>query len=48
MKRYHLMNNIMGWVICIIASAVYILTAEATASWRDCVEYIATANKLQV
>ena len=48
MKRYHLMNNIIGWVICIIACAVYILTAEATASWWDCGEYIATANKLQV
>ncbi len=48
MKKYHLMNNIIGWVICIVACTVYILTAEATASWWDCGEYIATANKLQV
>ena len=48
MKKYHLMNNIIGWVVCIIACVVYILTAEATASWWDCGEYIATANKLQV
>ncbi|MCQ2281623.1 MAG: DUF2723 domain-containing protein [Bacteroidales bacterium] len=48
MKKYHLMNNIIGWAICIIACSVYILTAEATASWWDCGEYIATANKLQV
>ena len=48
MKKYHLMNNIIGWVICIIACTVYILTAEATASWWDCGEYIATATKLQV
>ena len=48
MRKYHLMNNIIGWVICIIACTVYILTAEATASWWDCGEYIATATKLQV
>ena len=48
MKKYHLMNNIIGWAVCIIACVVYILTAEATASWWDCGEYIATANKLQV
>ena len=48
MKKYHLMNNIIGWVIGFIACAVYILTAEATASWWDCGEYIATAMKLQV
>jgi hypothetical protein len=48
LKKYHLMNNIIGWVVCIVACVVYILTAEATASWWDCGEYIATANKLQV
>ncbi|MCR4659766.1 MAG: DUF2723 domain-containing protein [Bacteroidales bacterium] len=48
MKQYHLANNIIGWVICAIACAVYVLTAEATASWWDCGEYIATAFKLQV
>lgn len=48
MKKYHLMNNIIGWAIGIVACVVYILTAEATASWWDCGEYIATAFKLQV
>ena len=48
MKQYHLANNIIGWVICLIACMVYIMTAEATASWWDCGEYIATAFKLQV
>ncbi len=48
MKQYHLANNIIGWVICVIACTVYIMTAEATASWWDCGEYIATAFKLQV
>ena len=47
-RPYHLANNIIGWVICLIACGVYIMTAEATASWWDCGEYIATAFKLQV
>ena len=48
LKQYHLVNNIVGWLIGIIACAVYIMTAEATASWWDCGEYIATAFKVQV
>ena len=48
MKQYHLANNIIGWLICLVACAVYIMTAEATASWWDCGEYISTAFKLQV
>ncbi len=48
LKQYHIVNNALGWLIGIIACAVYILTAEATASWWDCGEYIATAFKLQV
>ena len=48
MKQYHIANNIIGWVICLIACAVYIMTAEATASWWDCGEYISTAVKLEV
>ncbi len=48
MKRYHLANNVIGWIIGLIACTVYIVTAEATASWWDCGEYISTAFKLQV
>ena len=48
MKSYHLVNNIIGWIVCLIACGVYVSTAEATASWWDCGEYIATAFKLQV
>ncbi len=48
MKQYRLVNNIIGWVIGIVACTVYVVTAEATASWWDCGEYIATAVKLQV
>ncbi len=48
MKNYKRINTLLGWLIFAIASAVYLSTAEPTASWWDCGEYIATADKLQV
>ncbi len=48
MKNFQKLNNIFGWVTFLIASTVYLLTIEPTASWWDCGEYIATAFKLQV
>ena len=48
LKNYKIINNVLGWVVCIIASAVFIATAEPTVSFWDCGEYIATAYKLQV
>ena len=47
-KFYRLINNSLGWLLGIIASAVYILTVEPTQSWWDCGEYIATAHKMLV
>ncbi|MEI6695487.1 MAG: DUF2723 domain-containing protein [Bacteroidota bacterium] len=48
MKNYQKINNLIGWFTFLIAASVYLLTAEPTASWWDCGEYIATAFKLQV
>lgn len=41
-------NNITGWIILIIASAVYIMTMEATGSLWDCGEFASSAYKLQI
>ncbi len=48
MKNFKSINNYLGWFVFAIATAVYFLTLEPTASWWDCGEYIATAYKLQV
>ena len=48
LTQYKKWNNILGWLVFMVAAAVYILTAEPTASFWDCGEYIATSFKLQV
>ena len=45
---YTFLNNSIGWLLFIFASTVYLLTAESTASFWDCGEFIATSYKLQV
>ncbi|MCL2246233.1 MAG: DUF2723 domain-containing protein [Lentimicrobiaceae bacterium] len=47
-KIYRIINNSLGWLLGIVASAVYIVTAEPTLSWWDCGEYIATAHKMLI
>ena len=47
-KTQKLINTILGLIIGVVASAVYIMTAEPTVSWWDCGEYIATTSKLLV
>jgi len=48
MDNFKKLNNILGAIVFFIASLVYILTTEPTASFWDCGEYISTAYKLQV
>ena len=48
MKRFKLLNNIVGWIVFAIAAATYLMTIEPTASFWDCGEFISTAYKLEV
>ena len=42
------MNNILGWLMFLVAATVYMLTAEPTSSLWDCGEFISAAYKLEV
>jgi hypothetical protein len=42
------LNLAMGWGLFVVATTVYLLTLEPTASWWDCGERIACAFKLQI
>ncbi len=46
--KFSRVNNIVGWVVCLIACATYVLTMEPTGSFWDCGEFISTAYKLQI
>ena len=46
--NYNFINKINGWVVFAIATIVYLLTIEDTASLWDCGEYITAAYKLEV
>ena len=48
MTLYNKVNNITGWIIFVIATAVYWMTAEPSGSFWDCGEFIGCAYKLQV
>ena len=41
-------NNIAGWMVCLVACTVYIMTMEATGSFWDCGEFASSAYKLQI
>lgn len=46
--NFRKVNNITGWVICIIASLAYILTTEKAGSFWDTGEFTAAAYKIQM
>ena len=46
--RFDRLNNVTGWAVWALATVVYFLTVEPTASFWDCGEFIASAYKLEV
>lgn len=47
-SHFKRLNRVVAWCVFIIALLTYWLTLEPTASFWDCPEYIAVADKLQV
>ena len=48
MNKFKKLNNITGWIVFLIATIVYLVTMEKTASLWDCGEFISAAYKLEV
>ena len=48
MKRYNLINDILGWFCFVVAAVTYLLTLEPTASFWDCPEFITQGYKLEI
>ena len=46
--NFRKVNNITGWVVFVIASLVYILTAEKSGSLWDCGEFVSACYKVQM
>ncbi|MHA4807003.1 glycosyltransferase family 117 protein [Flavitalea flava] len=45
---FNRVNNIVGWIVGVIACTVYVMTMEATGSFWDCGEFISSCYKLQI
>ncbi len=48
LKRFKQLDNIIGIIILLIASFVYLSTIEPTTSFWDCGEFIASSYKLEI
>lgn len=48
MQNTQRINNILGWIVFLVAAFTYFMTLEPTVSWWDCGEFITSAYKLEV
>ena len=46
--NFNRVNNIVGWVVCVVACAVFVMTMEPTGSFWDCGEFVSSCYKLQI
>jgi hypothetical protein len=46
--KFNRVNNVVGWIVGVIACTVYVMTMEASGSFWDCGEFISSAYKLQI